>query len=908
MRTLRFFESASRTLMRLAPPCFRHDWQEELLLTVRDRCLHAHRAVGWRGLVFTGLLETSNVGESALRARLGSGPSVTGGRPRPPGRDHDRKGTHTMQLVAHDLRLAVRSLLAARTAVTIAVLTLALGIGVNAAVFSILDSTVFRPMPFADADRYDEIWTHFTESGFSTPGSRREVILEWRKQTDLFDRAEAYDITSFIHETEAGAEMITGAFVTPGLLPMLGVRPLMGRLFTEGDGGSGTATRVVISERLWTTRFLRGLGILQRTITLNGQRYDVVGVMPASFQFPNGAIEFWVPWDIAAPPSEMPAQPSNLVAFVRRVEGADPAAVAGMVEARGEAVQAAGGAPAGRGARTGLAGSVDRRTGQSLYVLGGAVAFLLLIVCANLANLFLSRALTRTRDFAVRASLGASRRDLIRETLVEHLIIGISGAALGLFVAQVMLNVTLDLLPRVMLLGSMNEIDLDTRALLFAGAAGIVTAALFGLPPAWLASRAGVGEMLKDSSRSSTGSRASRHMRSALVVAEVTLAIVLLVGAALMARSFAKLQGVERGFDASDMLVLRLGLPTTGYADPYAQDRYVSALLDRVRLIPGVRTATAGAVPPDADLISFGDLELAHRPGEVTETLVLPTYEVWPDYFESVGIPIVAGRAFAEGEPADSIIVSQSFAERHFEPGAAVGGAFRFDTDDPWRRIVGVAGEVRQLYMDDSQGSFEFYQPMQREAGLPLPTRRPTGAIADYRTLVVRAAEPAAVTEALRQAVHREDPRVVIWELESVEQRFADAVARPRIVLLLMSVFAGFGLVLAAAGIYGVLSYLVAQRRREIGIRLALGAQPANVGRLILGNGLRLTAIGLVLGVVPALGLVRVMRSLLYEVDPTDATSVAAVVAILLATAFVASWWPARRAMRVNPIALLREE
>jgi ABC-type antimicrobial peptide transport system permease subunit len=266
----------------------------------------------------------------------------------------------------------------------------------------------------------------------------------------------------------------------------------------------------------------------------------------------------------------------------------------------------------------------------------------------------------------------------------------------------------------------------------------------------------------------------------------------------------------------------------------------------------------------------------------------------------------VAGRPFADAEPRSSNIVSESFAQKYFD-GAAVGRTFRFDGSDNWLEVVGVAAEVRQFTLDDAQGSYEFYEPLKRPIGLEAPPA-PSGAIAAYRTIAVRADEPSAVVEALRQAVHREDARVVVWKVESTEQQFADAVARPRIVLLMMSVFAVMGLVLAAAGIYGVLSCLVAQRRREIGIRLALGAVPRQVGRLILGSGLKLTAVGLVIGVAAAFGLMRVMRSLLYEVEPTDPASVAAVAGVLLATAFLASWWPSRRAMRVNPVTLLRDE
>jgi len=907
MWTLLLIEAASRALLGLAPRPFRLAWQQELLATVRDSCLEAGRADGWRGLLTAGVLEMSSVGKSAIRARLGLSAPVTAGGSGGRGRGRQAGRRSAAQLLAHDLRLAARSLVAGRTPAVLAVVTLALGVGINTAIFSILDSTVLRPAPYADADRLDEIWTMHTDSGVKTPGNRREVILEWRRQTDLFDRVEAYDITTFIDESEAGAEMVTGTFVTPGLLSMLGVKPVSGRLFAPGEGRGGTADRVVISERLWRRRFLADPLILEREVTFSGTRYRVIGVMPASFRFPTGGAEFWVPYDIEAPPPELETSPPDLVPVARRRQGLTADEAVEIVTARGEQVQAAGGAPAGRGASLGMLDFVDVTVGRSLYVLAGAVAFLLLIVCANLANLSLSRALTRTRDFALRASLGASRGDLLRETFVEHLLIGSAGAVLGLVIAHAALALTVDHLPSTFVMLSKNVIDIDGRALAFTALAGVFATILFGMPPAWIASRTGPSDGLRSSSRSTTGSHAARRLRSALVVTEVMLAIVLLVGSALMARSFVKLQTVERGFDARGLVTLRVGLPKTGYSDPYAQDAFVEALLSRVLTIPGVGAATAGSAPPGSDLISFGQLEFAGR-AEPTELLVLPVYEVWPDYFETTGIPILAGRVFSRTEPADSVIVSESFAREYFGEDSAIGQVFHFEGDEAWNHIVGVAGEVRQLGMDDLQGSYELYRPLRRPPGLPPPSRLPPGAIAAYRTLTIRADDPAAVTEALRQAVHHEDTRVVVWRLESVEHQFADAVARPRVVLLLMSVFAGFGLVLAAAGIYGVLSYTVAQRRREIGIRLALGAVPRTIGRLVIGNGLVLTGYGLALGIAAALGLVRVMRALLYEVEPTDPFSVGIVAVLLLGTAVTASWWPARRAMRVDPVMLLREE
>jgi predicted permease len=909
MRTLTFVECAGRAMLRLAPPSYRRTWESEVVTTLRDSCLHAHRRRGWRGLIFAGLTELSSVGDSVLRSRIGGGPTVTMPGPGSP-LDPRQSRTSLMPRLHNDLRLAFRALAASRTSAAIAVLTLALGIGVNAAVFSILDSTLFRPVPFADADRYTEIWTSINNGAFTTPRSRPSALLEWRKHTDLFERIEGYEIESTVYATERGAEMLTGAYVTPGLMSMLGVRPLEGRLLGDGDGRADSTPVVVISEGFWREQMHRAPDAVGQSLTLGGIRHQIVGIAPASFRFPNGAARIWLPHD-----PEAPAQSNRSMAiFVRLAPGISLETATAQVKERGPAVMKAAGAPDTQSASiySGF-GVIDRKLERSLAVMGGAVAFLLLIICANLANLSLSRTLTRARDFAVRASIGASRGDLIRESFVEHALVGLLGAAGGLLVARLVIDLTLSAMPEGALVRSMNAIDLDGRALAFTAAAGIVTAVLFGLPPALIASRARVADALRLQSRGSAGSVTARRLRAALVVAEVSLAIVLLAGAALMARSFVKLVSVDRGFDTRGLVTLRVGLPAQGFTDPYMRDGFTDAMIARVGRISGVRAATAGGVPPESSLISFGQIDFERAPGELTADLVLPIYQVWPGYFDVVGIPLRAGRGFREDDPRESVIVSESFARQHFpSAGDAVGQRFRLGTGQnrgTWRTIVGVAGEVRQLDLDDAHGSFEFYYPLKRPAGMPAPPPpSEPSAILEYRTIVARADDPDAAAVAMRAAVSDVDPRVVVWMVGSVERDFADAIARPRLVLLMLGVFAAMGLVLAAAGIYGVLSYLVAQRRREIGIRLALGAVPASVGRFVLGSGMKLTAIGVVLGIAAALSLVRVMQTLLYEVEASDPLSMAAVVLVLVATALIASWWPARRAMRVNPLALIREE
>jgi predicted permease len=870
---------------------------------------HAYTRSGWRGLLLSALLEWLDLMRSALAVRFGRPPAISPWGPNPPRPARRRSRLST---VAVDLRRGIRSLASTRLTSAIALLTLALGIGITTAAFSVLDSVVFRAMPFADAHRLVEIWNLNEKDQFASPRFARALLLEWRKQTDLFDAVEGYEIESAVWKGPAGSDMVSAAYVTPRLLSLLGVPPREGRLFADGDGRQGTDRIVIISDQFRREHLGPVPSVVGRTLTLNGEPHTIVGVMPASFRFPNGPQLLWLPLDVDQPPAARLKGRIYLTAFARIQPGVARALVDEQVRLRGAGLAAAAGSRAGISARTNEKGSfVDRKDRTSLAVLAAAVGFLLLIVCANIANLSLSRLLARARDFAVRAALGASRGDLIRETLVEHAALGVAGAALGLLVARAALALTIGSLPPAMLLSSLNEIDLDSRALLFTALAGIITAILFGLPPALIASRPAVVDVLRRDSRSATGSAGARRWRAGLVVAEVAISIVLLTGAALMGRSLIKLQSVDRGFDTGPLVAVRVGFPSTGYADPRARDRYTDELLLSFSRLPGVRSATAGSVPPDADLITFGKLVIADRPGETSDEVILPGHEAWPNYFQTVGIPLKEGRPFAESEAAGSIIVSESLARKFWPDRSAIGAQLRFTHAKEWKTVIGVAGEVRQMDLDDAHGAYEWYLPLRtplQAAPVPPETASATETIVEYRTFVIRADDPPTVVGQARRAVHGVDPNVVIWKVDQVDHLFAEAVARPRIVLLLMSVLATLGLVLAAAGIYGVLSYLVTQRRREIGIRLALGARPQTIGRLILRNGLGLTTAGLMMGLAAAWGLVRVMRTLLYEVEPSDPASMAMVTVVLLAAAAVASWWPARRAMRVDPASLLREE
>jgi putative ABC transport system permease protein len=895
-----------RLLLKIAPPPFRAEYGADVVRTIGSVCRAAYQRGGALSAARAGFLEVIDLLRSAVRSRLGRKVAITAGSPRPQPGDRRRRSS-PLAVLLQDLRLAIRSLAASRTHTAIVVTTLALGIGVNSAVFSILDSILLTPMPFASADRLSEIWNFDTVDKFGYPGFSRAVLLEWRKQTDLFDRVEAFDATGFVYAGPRGAELISGTVVTPGLLPMLGVRPLAGRLFADGDGRGGTERLVVISERFWRGSLGGDPHAVGRSIPLNGAAYEIIGVTPAGFRFPNEPQQFWVPYDAEAPPPG-PAR-GRMVALSLRRSDVPFAFATDRVRERGAAINKAAGLPSTTSADLNNRGQlVDVRTRRSLGVLAASVGFLLLIVCANLASLSLARLMTRARDAAVKAALGASRGDLVREALIESLLLGAIGAAAGLAVAALALKATVASLPDVMTIGTMNPIDLDGRAVAFTAAIGMLTALLFGLPPALIGSRPGIVDALKRESRASSGSTASRRLRAGLVVAEVALSLVLLVGAALMARSFMKLEAIDKGFDTRGLIQMSLGFPGPAYLAPAVRDEFTATMVARVATLPGVTGASAGGVPPSPSMIRFGAFEVSDRPGERSAQTVMPVYDAWPNYFATLGLPIKDGRAFDPHEPSDSIIVSDSFARKNWPGRSAVGGRFRIGTD-VWRTIVGVAGEVQDPGHDAGPGDFEFYRPLQQPEHAPPPAAKPSAEpIVAYRDILVRASDPAATVDRLRQILTNLDPRVVVWKTSLVDHLFADAIARPRIVLLMMGVFAGLGLVLASAGIYGVLSCLVTQRQREIGIRLALGATRRSIGRLILGGGLGLTTIGLAVGLGAALALVRVMRTLLYDVEPSDPLSIAIVAALLFATAALSAWRPARRAMRVDPLTLLREE
>ncbi|GMV20152.1 MAG: hypothetical protein AMXMBFR57_01010 [Acidimicrobiia bacterium] len=874
-------------LLRIYPTRWRAEWAPEYLSTFRASCQQVRAAAGPLAVIRHVIAEWVDAVRGAIRTRRGG--LVTGGVP--PRRDRRRRESTTSAL-----RTGARSLRASPGHTAIAVITLALGIGANAGLFSVLDSLLLRPMPFAHGDRLVELHNHSIKGGVTFPGMDSVLTQRWREQTDLFDRVETFSSNFATYEGPEGIELDDMAYVTPELLTMLGVPPAQGRLFSPFRGPA--PDEVLLSERVWRSTFGARPDMVGSTLVVNGRSLRVVGLMPASFHFPSNGTELWLPMGPSSPEAR------GAYALARLAPGRQLDAVAAAVTERGGRLQVESGGDAGVTATVYRRSDRDARQVRSLQVLAGAVAFLLLIVCANLSNLALTKALSRAQDAGVRAALGASRGDLIREGLAEQLLIGVMGAVAGVIVAAGVVALAAATLPPDITLHTLNTIDLDARTLLLIAALGLTTPLLFGLPAVWLRGSTMAGAFSLQS-RGSTLSRTAVRWRNVMVVAEVALALVLLTGAALMARSVYSLINVDRGFDTDGLVTLTVGLPGAGYQDPGVRDDWSSRVLAEARQAPGISAVTIGGIPPRPSGQNFGRLEFAHLSGEAFGPMALPVYRVWPDYFETIRLRLVAGRAFSATEASDSIIVSESFARRFWPNQPAVGGQFRFTGTSSWSTVVGVARDVRQHQLDDEEGAFEVFRPLQSQPGGA--RRRGDSIIEEHRTIVARAEHEAAALEQLRQVIRRIDPTVVLWTSGTVEGAFANAIAQPRLILNVLASLGALGVILATAGLYGVLSYLVATRTREFGLRMALGARPSAVFNLILRYGMALTLVGVIAGVLAALALVQVMQSLLYEVDSTDPLALGGVAVALGLVAAVAAWSPARKAMRVDPATLLRD-
>ena len=776
------------------------------------------------------------------------------------------------------------------------------GLQINTVIFSVADAAMFRGLPYPSGSRLVEIFNDDPVGRFSSPGLLPETVSEWRGHAELFDAVEGMNFASFIVVGGAEPEEMSGAFITPGLFAALGLRPALGRLFQPEDAEPGRDRVVIISDTVWRKRFGADPDATGRTLTLNDQTFTVVGVMPPHFRYPAGPQQIWLPTPLRQPQGAR----LDVVAILKA--GLTREAAQSRAKTLAVALTEQRPRPGGWGIRfmdpRGVV--LNKSTRQALQILTAAVFLVLLIACANVANLFFAQALARTRELSIRAALGASRGRLIRELLAESLVLGAAGGAIGLGLAYWGVGLAIALAPIELTRFAANEIRIDQRMLAFTALVTVGTGLLFGILPAWRASRINAGDALK--SRTGTSAVAHARLRGMLVVGEVALSCILLDGrrapdSQLRARAGgrARLRSVEpaeRHAQPADRSVSAAGPTNLSRADREIAWRHC-------RVVEGV--TIANGVPTSGGNIRFGELEAENGLAETGESVV-PETIITPNYFATLGIPIRDGRSFLADEPVDSTIISEGFARRLWPGGSAVGKRVRLGADGKWLTVVGVAGEVRGNRMVERQSTIEMYSPMWRPApktpAAPVPGPRSF----DYINLVVRAPRPLTLVPAIKQVLWAIDPAQPVGDTVLVEDLLAKSLAQERFATVLMGTFAALALLLAAAGLYAVLAQLVAQRRQEIGIRMALGAATADVAGMILGRGFVLTCLGVAIGLAGAWAMARALSSQLFEVTPHDPWSFASVPIALLAVALLASWLPARRALAVNPATALRAE
>ena len=800
-----------------------------------------------------------------------------------------------------DFRHAIRTLLKAPGFSTIVIVVLAMGIGANTAIFSVVNGVLLRPLPFVDSSRLVAIQSH-TSRGTDGSGSFPD-FADWKAQSSVIDRMAGYVGGSMNMTGNGEATSLTAAFVTSDLVPLLGATPMIGRSFARGDDQPGAAGVALVSESLWRNRFSHDPAIIGRGVRLDGQAFTIVGVMPSAFQFPIQAarIDLWLPFDA-----------NTLLAQWKDQRGAHFMHVLGRLrpgttieQAQSELTTISARLSAAyprsnsdRGAQVVPLQSLlvhDFKLG--LLVLMCAVAAVLLIACSNVANLLLARGMARQREMAIRSVLGASRARLVRQLLTESIIVAAAGGALGVLLALWGLAGLVAASP--VDIPRLQSVQIDRSVLAFTTLVSLLTGVLFGLIPALYVSRSNAGEALKDAARGSSGAHSART-RQLLVVAEVALSLVLLAGAGLLIRSLIELRRVNPGFTADKAVAMELSLPDTRYPDKAAQVGFYNRLLAEMRSLPGVASSAISTTLPLSgnDMGSSFSAE-GHPPSDPKVRPSAAFFAVSPEYFATMGIPVIRGRAFTERDDEKGPLVAligETMARQYWPNEDPIGKRLTITIDTLGaREIVGIVGDVKQSELSEAVRP-EVYAPYPQT---PWP----------FMAAVVRAhSDPRAVSGALRAAVTRLDADQPPGDVKTMQAYLFQAIATPRFTASLVGSFAGLALLLAGFGLYGVMAYSVAQRRREIGIRMALGAQASDVRMLIVSQGLRMGVIGLCVGLAGALLATRVLEDLLFHVRPNDPATYMAVAAVLLAVLLAAAYLPARRATRLDPLVALRAD
>jgi putative ABC transport system permease protein len=804
-----------------------------------------------------------------------------------------------MQTLWQDLRYGARMLLKNPGFTLIVLLTLALGIGANTAIFSVVNAVMLRQLPFANPDRLVRLRESNPERGLASFSVSQPNFLDWRGRNQTFEALAATIGESFNLNAGGEIEVVQGVSITADFLPVLGVRPALGRNFLPEEDRPGGNTRVaLITHGFWQRRFGGDRAIVGKTLTISDNTFTVVGVLPESF---NWGVRNEVFTPLAPDPASNRGNHNLQVIGRLKPEITWEHAFADLNTIARQLAQQypesnKGWSVTGQKFYDWIVPEQSRR---ALLVFAGAVIFVLLIACSNVANLLLARGAARQRELAIRLALGAGRGRIVRQLLSEALLLSLVAGGLGLLVALWTVEALKTLNPAT--LPRLNELSIDGRVLAFSLLISLATGVLFGLFPALQASRPDLNETLKEGGRSGGGASGRQRMRGALVITEVALSVVLLIGAGLLLRSFAKLQDVELGFKPENLLTLRLNLPRNRYAGDQESWAFYTRLLRETKALPGVQDAALTSSVPLSGLGNTGgEVQIPGRTAAPDGSQPSAAWRVVsPGYLRMLGIPL-RGRDFDERDTAQSqpvTIISEEMARRYWPGEDPLGKPVTLRSlGNKTYTIIGVAGDVRSLGPTTEPGPTVYVSTA-------------VAARAIQSRLVVRTrTEPAAQTAAVRGVLRSIDANVPVIDVQTVEQLLYDSLGSRRFNMFLLGSFAAVALLLASVGLFGVMSYLVLQRTHEIGIRLALGARPQDVFRLVIGRGMLLTSIGAAVGLLAAFGLARYLETLLFQIKPTDALAFTIAPVVLLGVALLACYIPARRATKVDPLDALRCE
>jgi len=801
-----------------------------------------------------------------------------------------------------DLRQAVRGLVANPGFAGVVVFTLALAIGVNSTIFSVINGVLLRPLDYADPDQLVVLWESNPQAGQDRSQVSAATYLDWRERTTSFEHIGLYRYRGFTLSVGEDVERINSVDLSPVTFDVLGRPAVIGRTFEPEEEQPGNGFVAVLSHGAWMRRFGGDDGVLGRTLRLDDQPYTIVGVMPRDFRFPadDPTVELWTP--LALDYTALPSRPHRMYNAVGRLRpgitledaAADMALVADGI-ARENPESNAGWGVALVPAHEQVTGDI----GSTMWMLFGAVVLVLFIASANVANLLLARSARASKDYALRAAFGAGRMVLLRRSIAETGLLTLVGGAAGLAIAWWGASAVRSVIPAAV--PRAEDIGVDVPVLLFTAGVSIGAGLLFGAVPAWRAMRPNVLEVLQESGRAALGSRLARRLADAMVVAEVGLALILVVGAGLLIRSFVALTSVDPGFWTGRVTAVHLPLPDNGYARPVQKSQFFITLTEQLATVPGVERVSAVSALPmsplgqdfslDFTVIGLDAVAPAERPRAAYRA-------VMPDYFRTMGIALVAGRTFNQfdgrGDGQKVAIVNETLARRYFDGVDPVGRIVRLPMAGDLT-IAGVVADVHHYGLDATVES-EIFVPYHQLA------------LAQMQVVVLSDLEPRAVASAVRTQVKRQDPQLPIGQVRAIEDLLSTAVAQPRFNMVLLASLAVVAALLAAVGVYGVVTYAVARRTSEIGLRMALGADPERTFRLVVAGALRVVGVGVVLGFAGAATLGRWLESLLYGVPPLDPLTYVAAGAGLLAIGVAAASLPALRASQVDPVVALREE